>query len=143
MSRTLLYAPPGLVAIVVLVLLRVTNGDVFNLGVLLPYTGHQQMRTAAGAIQLAIDSANTDKTLTELRRGGHRLSFTWRDTACDTKQGLLAAVDLWANRNDDDRPIDAFIGAWQTGCYCVVSSSLQDYTAIERYSTILLFVTSL
>ena len=137
MSRTLLCAPPGQVAIVVLVLLRVTNGDVFNLGVLLPYTGHQQMRTAAGAIQLAIDSANTDKTLTELRRGGHRLSFTWRDTACDTKQGLLAAVDLWANRNDDDRPIDAFIGAWQTGCYCVVSSSLQDYTAIERYSTIL------
>ena len=69
------------------------------------------MRIAAGAIQLAIDKANSDETLTELRNGDHELSYTWRDTACETKKGILAAVDMWTNKNRDHRPIDAFIGS--------------------------------
>lgn len=111
MSRRFCSGPLCLLTSSILAMLRVTYGDTFNLGILLPYTGNQQMRTAAGAIQLGIDHANRDKTLTELRKGGHKLRFTWRDTACDTKKGLLAVVDLWANKNGDHRPIDAFIGS--------------------------------
>ena len=98
------------------------------------------MRIAAGAIQLAIDKANSDETLTELRNGDHELSYTWRDTACETKKGILATVDMWTNKNRDHRPIDAFIGSillmLSIQCHVCYGALFEQWRAILTHDTL-------
>ena len=86
------------------------DSKTFHLGVLLPYTGYWPIgRTAAGAVGFALDVVNNDSSLTEVRRGGHRFNFTWKDTNCQEAHGLKVLIDLWA-----EQPIDAFIGKFSS-----------------------------
>ena len=83
----------------------------FNLGILLPYSRRSSVgEKAAGAIPVALEDVNSDRSLTALRAGGHTMSFTWRDTQCDESVGLQMLVDLWSAKGNVDNYVDAFIG---------------------------------
>ena len=82
-----------------------------ELYILVCYLGYFPVgRTAAGAITLALEKVNSDPNLTTLREGNHSFVYTWKDDQCLDDIGLAAVVDLWANKDHDHLPIDAFIG---------------------------------
>ena len=96
---------------VVASLATVTAGKTFNLGILLPYTGTSLVgREAAGAIGVALQDVNSDRSLTALRAGGHTIAFDWRDSQCDEAIGLEMLVDLWTANGQVGNHVDAFIG---------------------------------
>lgn len=87
----------------------VSDAKTYILGVMLPYTGTWPIgRSAAGAMDVALDKINSDETLTAVRAGNHNFTAVWRNSQCLDNVGLPLVVDLWAKEQ-----VDGFIGECQ------------------------------
>lgn len=93
------------------------DNKTFHVGVLLPLHGKKSVgQEAITAINVALDWANTDPSLTYLRAGGYTFDIKIHDTNCDTGKGLFEVVNMVTGLANDGHLLDAFIG--EIFCFC-------------------------